>query len=140
MLPSTKVAISSLDAHVSLDVSVKGSWDYPYVDFVNVSLSKIPDFNLRIVPQSERYVSKLLERCNFLHLICSNNLWTTHFIYHSGLKGVDFGSFPVVSKWVKDVINSALVDYLTPQYLSIDIPGWITGTAGEEGVFRYVGY
>ena len=32
--------------------------------------------------------------------------------------GVDFGSFPVVSKWIKGSINSALSNYLSPHYIS----------------------
>jgi Ca2+-dependent lipid-binding protein len=45
----------------------------------------------------------------------------------SGLKGVDFGSFPVVSSWIKSSINAALSDYLLPQYISIDVLAWLNG-------------
>ena len=54
MVPSTKVAINSLDLQMSLDLSVQATSEYPYVSFVNVSLSELPDFSLRIVPQQER--------------------------------------------------------------------------------------
>lgn len=53
-LPSTKVSVNSLDAKATLRVSVTCSPDYPYVSFLNISLAEIPDFNLRIEPQSER--------------------------------------------------------------------------------------
>mmetsp|Transcript_10908 Transcript_10908/g.26895 ORF Transcript_10908/g.26895 Transcript_10908/m.26895 type:complete len:1052 (+) Transcript_10908:143-3298(+) len=97
-LPSTKISINSLDARATLSVSIKCSPDYPYVSFLDISLADIPDFNLRIEPQSE-----------------------------SGLKGIDFGSFPIVSKWIKSSISAALAKYLSPQYISIDILAWLTG-------------
>lgn len=46
---------------------------------------------------------------------------------HSGLKGVDFGSLPVVSKWIKSSINAALAEYLLPRYISIDTLAWLQG-------------
>ena len=97
-LPSTKVSINSLDAKATLDVSVICSPVYPYVSFLNVSLAEIPAFSLRIEPQSE-----------------------------SGLKGFDFGSFPIVSSWIKSSINAALSKYLLPQYISIDVLAWLDG-------------
>jgi Ca2+-dependent lipid-binding protein len=108
MVPSTKVSINSFDAQMTMDVSVKVSAEYPYISFVNVSLAEIPDFNLRIVPQQE-----------------------------SGLKGVDFASFPLISKWVKEAINSALGYYLSPQFISVDIPGWLYGNATDGETVKY---
>lgn len=58
------------------------------------------------------------------------------FPHSSGLKGIDFGSFPLISKWVKEVINSSLADYIFPHYVSIDIPTWLNGTT-EDIVVRY---
>ncbi|KAL7553507.1 hypothetical protein ACHAWF_016813 [Thalassiosira exigua] len=107
-IPSTTVSINSLDAKATLDVYIVCSSDYPYVKFLNVSLVKIPEFNLRIEPQSES----------------------------SGLKGVDFGSFPVVSKWIKSSINSALAEYLSPQYISIDVLAWLRG---DDKIATYFG-
>jgi hypothetical protein len=73
------------------------------------------------------------------------------FLQRSGLKGVDFGSFPILSKWIKDSkslmftiaclvvspnthntlrstgIFESLREYVTPRYISIDIPGWLNG-------------
>ncbi len=43
----------------------------------------------------------------------------------SGLKGVDLGSFPVVSSWIKSSINAALSYYLSPHYISIDVLAWL---------------
>jgi len=106
-LPSTKVSINSLDAKATLSISVKCSPDYPYVSFLNISLAGIPDFNLRIEPQSE-----------------------------SGLKGIDFGSFPIVSQWIKSSINSALAGYLSPQYISIDVLAWLKG---DDKIATYFG-
>jgi hypothetical protein len=54
MVPSTKVAITSLDLHMSLDVSVQAATEYPYLSFANISLSELPSFSLGIVPQQER--------------------------------------------------------------------------------------
>jgi hypothetical protein len=54
MVPSTKVAINSLDLQMSLDLSLEATPDYPYLSFLNISLSGVPDFSLRIVPQQER--------------------------------------------------------------------------------------
>ena len=54
----------------------------------------------------------------------------------SGLKGVDFGSFPVVSSWIKSIINAALSDYLLPQYISIDVLAWLNG---DESIVTYFG-
>jgi hypothetical protein len=54
----------------------------------------------------------------------------------SGLKGVDFGSFPVVSSWIKGSINAALSDYLSPQYISIDVLAWLNG---DESIVMYFG-
>jgi len=106
-LPTTKISINSLDTQVKLDAYVKGIPDYPYISTVNITLSEIPDVNLRIIPQSE-----------------------------SGLKGVDFGSFPVVSKWVKDLGYSTLAEYLKPQYLSINIPNWLRGDGEIISYFK----
>jgi hypothetical protein len=55
----------------------------------------------------------------------------------SGLKGVDFGSFPVVSSWMKSSINAALSYYLTPHYISIDVLAWLNE---DESVVKYFGY
>jgi Ca2+-dependent lipid-binding protein len=54
MVPSTKVAINSLDLQMSLDVAIQATSEYPYISFVNISLSGVPEFSLRIVPQQER--------------------------------------------------------------------------------------
>ena len=108
-MPSTKVAINSLDLQMSLDVSIQGTPEYPYLSFVNISLSEIPDFSLRIVPQQE-----------------------------SGLNGIDFGSFPLISKWVKEVINNSIIDYITPHYIAINVPAWFIGSASEnENIVDY---
>jgi hypothetical protein len=77
LLTSTKVSINSLDVKATLDVYVICSPLYPYISFLNVSLAEIPAFSLRIKPQSE-----------------------------SGLKGFDFGSFPIVSSWIKSVVSA----------------------------------
>ena len=95
-LPLTRVSINSLDATVTLNLAVKCSQEYPYVSFLSLSLVEIPDYNLRIEPQSD-----------------------------SGLKGIDLGSFPLVSRWIKSSINSALSSYLTPQHISIDVLAWL---------------
>ena len=97
-----------MDAKAPLAVSVICSPDYPYVPFLNISLTEIPDFHVRIEAQSEA----------------------------SGLKGIDFGSFPVVSKWIKAGISNALAEYLLPQYISIDILAWLRG---EDNMVRYFG-
>lgn len=55
----------------------------------------------------------------------------------SGLKGVDFASFPLISKWVKEAINSALGYYLSPQFISVDIPGWLYGNATDGETVKY---
>jgi len=47
--------------------------------------------------------------------------------FGSGLKGVDFGSFPLISKWIKESIVESLREYVTPKYISIDIPAWLNG-------------
>ena len=47
--------------------------------------------------------------------------------HDSGLKGIDFGSFPVVSKWIKSSINTSLAQYLAPHYISVDILAWLKG-------------
>ncbi|KAL3811172.1 hypothetical protein ACHAXA_002736 [Cyclostephanos tholiformis] len=107
-IPSTKVSINTLDAKATLDISIKCSPDYPYISFINISLVEIPAFSLRIEPQGE-----------------------------SGLKGVDFGSFPVVSSWMKSSINAALSYYLTPHYISIDVLAWLNE---DESVVKYFGY
>jgi Ca2+-dependent lipid-binding protein len=96
-----------LDAKASLAFSVKCSPDYPYIPFLNISLTEIPDFHVKIEAQSE-----------------------------SGLNGIDFGSFPVVSKWIKAGISNALAEYLLPQYISIDILAWLRG---EYKIVRYFG-
>ncbi len=54
MVPTTTLSINSLDAELQLDVSLKSIPDYPYISSTNVSLSQIPDFSLRIEPQSQR--------------------------------------------------------------------------------------
>lgn len=55
MVPTTTLSINSLDAELQLDVSLKSIPDYPYISSMNVSLSQeIPDFSLRIEPQSQR--------------------------------------------------------------------------------------
>lgn len=107
-LPSTKVSINSLDAKATLDVSVLCSPIYPYISFVNISLVEIPAFSLRIEPQSG-----------------------------SGLKGVDFGSFPIVSSWIKSSINAALSGYLSPQYISIDVLAWLNGDETIANKFEH---
>ena len=94
-LPLTRVSINSLDATVTLNLAVKCSQEYPYISFLSISLVEIPDYNLKIEPQSD-----------------------------SGLKGIDLGSFPVVSRWIKSSINSALSSYLAPQHISIDVLAW----------------
>ena len=72
---------------------------YPYISFLNVSLAEIPAFSLRIEPQSE-----------------------------SGLKGFDFGSFPIVSSWSKSVVSApVLSEYLLPQHISINVLAWLNG-------------
>jgi hypothetical protein len=76
-LPSTKVSINSLNVKATLDVYVICSPLYPYISFLNVSLAEIPAFSLRIEFQSE-----------------------------SGLKGFDFGSFPIVCSWIKSVVST----------------------------------
>jgi Ca2+-dependent lipid-binding protein len=43
------------------------------------------------------------------------------------MKGVDFGSFPLISKWIKESIFESLRNYVTPKYISIDIPAWLNG-------------
>ncbi|KAL7485327.1 hypothetical protein ACHAW6_010921 [Cyclotella cf. meneghiniana] len=106
MVPSTKVAINSFGLQLPLDLSVQATSEYPYISFVNLSLSSIPDFSLRIVPQQE-----------------------------SGLRGIDFGSFPLISKWVKEVINSFVEDYRSPHYISIDIPAWLMGI--QDNIVKY---
>lgn len=53
-LPSTKLSVNSLDVTATLSLAVKCTPDYPYISFLNVSLVEIPDFNLKIEPQSER--------------------------------------------------------------------------------------
>jgi len=99
MVPTTTLSINSLDAELQLDVSLKSIPGYPYISSMNVSLSQeIPDFSLRIEPQSQ-----------------------------SGLKGVDFGSFPLISKWIKESIVESLRVYVTPKYISIDILAWLNG-------------
>ena len=67
---------------------------------------EIPDYNLRIEPQS-----------------------------NSGLMGIDLGSFPVVSRWIKSSINSALSSYLTPQYISIDVLALLRG---DDEIVTYI--
>lgn len=52
----------------------------------------------------------------------------------SGLKGIDFGSFPIISKWIKSSINQVLADYLAPKYISIDVLAWLQG---EDTMVRY---
>jgi len=94
------VSINSLDAKATLSVSARCSPDYPYISYLDVSLAELPEYNLRIEPQSE-----------------------------SGLKGIDFGSFPVVSTWIKASINSALAEYLSPKYITIDVLAWLKGDA-----------
>ena len=81
--------MNSLDVKANINLVVKCSSSYPYVSFLSLSLVDIPDFNVRIEPIGE-----------------------------SGLRGVDFGSFPVVSKWIKGSINAALSNYLSPHYIS----------------------
>lgn len=55
MVPTTTLSINSLDADLQLDISLKSIPDYPYISSMNVSLSQdIPDFSLRIEPQSQR--------------------------------------------------------------------------------------
>mmetsp|Transcript_11803 Transcript_11803/g.23743 ORF Transcript_11803/g.23743 Transcript_11803/m.23743 type:complete len:1058 (+) Transcript_11803:85-3258(+) len=99
MVPTTTLSINSLDTELQLDVSVKNIPSYPFVSYVNVSLShEIPDFSLRIEPRSQ-----------------------------NGLKGVDFGSFPLISKWIKESIVESLHEYVAPNYISIDIPAWLNG-------------
>jgi Ca2+-dependent lipid-binding protein len=58
-------------------------------------------------------------------------------MYTSGLKGIDFGSFPLISKWVKEVINSSIVDYITPRYVSINVPAWLMPVGDDEHVVNY---
>ena len=81
--------MNSLDVKATFNLVLTCSSSYPYVSFLSLSLVDIPDFNVRIEPMAE-----------------------------SGLRGVDFGSFPVVSKWIKGSINSALSNYLSPHYIS----------------------
>jgi hypothetical protein len=45
----------------------------------------------------------------------------------SGMKGVDFGSFPLISKWIKESIFESLRDYVTPKYISFDVLAWLNG-------------
>ena len=55
MVPTTTLSINSLDTELQLDVSVKNIPSYPFVSYVNVSLShEIPDFSLRIEPRSQK--------------------------------------------------------------------------------------
>eukprot|EP00984_Skeletonema_dohrnii_P018714 scaffold8790_cov126-Skeletonema_dohrnii-CCMP3373.AAC.7 len=99
MVPTTTLSINSLDAELQLDISVKSIPTYPYISNVNVSLSHaLPEFSLRIEPRSQ-----------------------------NGLKGVDFGSFPLISKWIKESIVESLHEYVAPNYISIDIPAWLNG-------------
>jgi hypothetical protein len=46
-----------LDAKGTFNLSVKCTPEYPYISFLNISLVEIPDFNLKIEPQRERYVA-----------------------------------------------------------------------------------
>jgi hypothetical protein len=46
-----------LDAKATFNLDVKINPDYPYISFFDVSLVEIPDFNLKIEPQSERLVA-----------------------------------------------------------------------------------
>ena len=64
----------------------------------------------------------------YFHLLgLAINFLIIILVLYSGLKGIDFASFPIVSKWIKSSINTALSSYLEPQNISIDILAWLRG-------------
>ena len=64
-----------------------------------------------------------VQPCQFDVLMYSFVTYDSGFC--SGIKGVDFGSFPLISKWIKESIVESLREYVTPKYLSFDIPAWL---------------
>ena len=70
-------------------------------------------------------MSFVCELCQFDAFIYS--FVTYHYGFGSGMKGVDFGSFPLISKWIKESIVESLREYVTPKYLSFDVPAWLNG-------------
>mmetsp|Transcript_68387 Transcript_68387/g.101575 ORF Transcript_68387/g.101575 Transcript_68387/m.101575 type:complete len:230 (+) Transcript_68387:267-956(+) len=89
---------------LSLDASVTVMPEFPFISSLNLSLYKLPSCNIRIVPLSE----------------------------NSGLRGVDLGSLPVLSTWIQDAIETSLEAYISPKYISLDIPYWLYGTENES--------
>lgn len=126
-LPSSKISVNSLDAKATFNLAVKSAPDYPYISELDFSLAEIPDFNLKIEPQSERLVASGKNLHNFFTPL-------TSFVRCSGLKGVDLGSIPILSSWIKSSISNSLAYYLSPQHISIDIPAWLRG---DETVATY---
>lgn len=44
---------------------------------------------------------------------------------HSGLRGVDVGSLPMIRQWVRDAIRETLTEYVKPNFVSIDVAAWL---------------
>lgn len=93
LLPTTHVAIHSLDMRLPLEVSFETMDIYPFIKTIRVSLTKIPPCRVRVTPLSQS----------------------------SGLRGIDLGSLPVLNAWVQDALHDSLEEYLSPSYIAIDI-------------------
>eukprot|EP00543_Licmophora_paradoxa_P002149 CAMPEP_0202444500 /NCGR_PEP_ID=MMETSP1360-20130828/3558_1 /ASSEMBLY_ACC=CAM_ASM_000848 /TAXON_ID=515479 /ORGANISM="Licmophora paradoxa, Strain CCMP2313" /LENGTH=460 /DNA_ID=CAMNT_0049060517 /DNA_START=12 /DNA_END=1394 /DNA_ORIENTATION=- len=96
MLPSTRIAVSSLGTKLNLLLTTKAGGMMPFVSDLEVSLLEYPDINLRIMPVSD----------------------------DSGLRGIDIGAFPLIREWIKAAVRETISEYVSPKYISIDMFEW----------------
>mmetsp|Transcript_16402 Transcript_16402/g.25588 ORF Transcript_16402/g.25588 Transcript_16402/m.25588 type:complete len:931 (+) Transcript_16402:87-2879(+) len=94
-LPSTALLISAVDMRLLLDISLSARPTFPFISSLSISIAEMPKLKVKITPSSES----------------------------SGLKGVDLGSLPVISTWIQDAIDQQLLQYVSPRFISLDIPG-----------------
>ena len=104
ILPSTKLSINAVDAKLPLDVSLSFRDTFPFVSNLQISLSEMPKLKVKITPLSEA----------------------------SGLKGVDLGSLPLLSKWIQDSIDAQILQYVTPRFIAVDVPNFLGTDAPKE--------
>eukprot|EP00978_Attheya_sp_CCMP212_P013788 scaffold34752_cov52-Attheya_sp.AAC.1 len=96
ILPSTKIAITSLDVRLPLEFSVSATPKYPYLSTLNISLSESPECKVKITPLGDN---------------------------RNGFQGVDLGALPVIRSWIQDALKAALAEYVVPNHVSVDLDG-----------------
>lgn len=53
LMPSTKLSITALDTQLSLDATFELDPSYPFISFLNVSITEAPACRVRVTPVSE---------------------------------------------------------------------------------------